>query len=216
MSNDMMKIGGVGAIICMLAVITEMVAIVMLWVSPIDYYFAGPHMDLGSGIAWAVGLALISIGAFGLWKQYQRSFPLWVGTIGIVTMALCLIARILLWLEPGSPFSSVVDHGSITAIGGIGMSFQGITVTLTNAIEFIGIAGIVWLELTGVFLILLGVALIQLKETTGVRGATMTTGALALIAGVMYCAIIPFGYLVTQILTLITMIFAVYLFFKAQ
>ncbi len=121
-------------------------------------------------------------------------------------LALGLIARILIWLEPGPPQFAAFDHASITAVGGIGMNFQSIVITLTNALEFIGIADIVWLELTGVFLILLGVGLLQLKEETGVEKIARSTGTLTLLTGVMFCAIVPFGYLVAQILVLITMI----------
>lgn len=199
MSNDMMKIGGIGAIIGMLAVIEEIVAIIMLWVSPIDYFFAGAHMDFGGGIAWAVGLALISVGAFGLWKHYKKSFPLVIGIMGIATMALGLVASILLWL----------DGMAITSISAtFGWGFP--------LLNLIGVAGIVWLVLTGVLFILLGIALIKLKESTGVRNVTMFAGVLALIIGATYCAVIPFGYLATQSLALITMILLAYVFFKAK
>ncbi len=199
MSRDMMKVGGIGAIICMLAAIEGMVAIIMLWVSPIDYFFAGAHMDFGGGIAWAVGLALISIGAFGLWKQYKHKFSLVIGIMGIVTMALGLVASIILWLD--------------------GMAITSISATFDwgfPLLDLIGIIGIVWLVITGVLFILLGVALLQLKERTGVRSATMFTGVLTLITGATYCAIIPFGYLAPQVLMLITMILLAYVLFKAK
>ncbi len=199
MSRDMIKIGGVGAIICMLTAIEEAVAAIMLWVSPVDYFFAGRHMSLASGIAWAVGIALLSIGAFGMWKQYKSSFMQKVGIMGIVTVVLVLIASVILWRE----------GGAITSISSM-FSF-GVAL-----LDLIGIAGIVWLELMGVFFILLGLGLCQLKAKTGVSGATVGAGALTLIAGATACAIIPFGYLVTQGLILIGAILMAYVLFKAK
>lgn len=195
----MMRVGGIGAIFCMLAIIAEVVAIIMLWVSPIDYVFAGTHIDFGSGIAWAVGIALLSVGAFGLWKQYKTSFPLVIGIMGIVTMALGLVGTVLLWL----------DGFALTSISSM-FSFG------FPLLNLIGVMGIVWLEINGVFLILLGVGLIKLRGSTGVAGATRSTGTLALITGAMYCAIIPFGYLATQLLALIAAILLAYVLFKAS
>jgi hypothetical protein len=65
-------------------------------------------------------------------------------------------------------------------------------------------------------LILLGVGLIQLREITGIKKITMATGALMLTAGAMFCAIIPYGYLVTQVLILTALISMAYVFFKAS
>lgn len=195
----MIKLGGIGAIICMLVAIEGIVAIVMLWVSPIDYFFAGPHMDFGGGICWAAGISLLSIGAFGLWKHYKHKFSLKVGIFGMVVVALGLIATVWSW----------VDRCAVTSISS--MFTYGLTLQAT-----IGVAGIVWLVLSGVFLILLGVALLQLKEKTGVLNATRSAGILSLLIGAMYCAVIPFGYLAPQVLTMITTIIVAYVLFKSK
>ena len=198
LSKDMIKLGGIGAVICMLAAIEGIVAIVMLWVSPIDYAFAGAHMDFGGGIGWAAGISLISIGAFGLWKHYKHKFSLTVGIVGMITMAAGLIASIILWLNGGATTS-------------ISLFTQGVPL-----LNLVGIPGIVWLELNGVFLILLGVPLFQLKEKTGVLNATRSAGILSLLVGAMYCAVIPFGYLAPQVLTMITTIIVAYVLFKSK
>jgi hypothetical protein len=198
MSNDMMKVGANGAIFCMLAVVAEIVAIAILWISPIDYAFAGPHIDLGSGIGWAVGLVLLSIGIFGVWKQYKDNFAFKVGIFGMVVMAVGLILRIITWYY----FYAVTSISWIRT----GAGLLGLT----------GVCGLLWLVLNGVFLLLLGINLIKLKEKTGIRTATLFTGCFTIIAGAAYIAVIPFGYLVTQVLTLTVTVFLIYLFFKAK
>jgi len=198
MSNDMVKFGSVGAIFCMLSAIAEIVAVTMLWVSLIDYAFAGSHIDFGSGIAMAAGVALLSVGMFGFWKQHKNKFLLATGIFGMVAMAGGLAASIILWLNGG-------------AVTSVSLIFQGFSFW-----NLLGIAGVVWLEITGVFLILLGVALYRLKEKTGVEKATRGAGILTLISGIIFCAIIPFGYLAGQMLFLMSTILTAYVMLKAR
>lgn len=198
MSNDMVKFGGIGAILCMLSAIAEIVAVTMLWLSPIDYAFSGTHIDFGSSIVMAVGIALLSIGAFGLLKQYNTPSLRNVGMFGMVAMVVGLIASIIAWR----------DGYAITSAS---LIFSD--VALTNSV---GVAGIVWLEITGLFLIMLGFAIYQLKEKTGVEQLTNAAGILTMITGAVFCAIIPFGYLYGQIPFLLSTVLLAYVLFKAR
>ena len=195
----MMKVGAIGSIFCMLGVVAEMVGIVMLWVSPIDYFFAGSHINLGSGISWAIGLILLSVGIFGLWKQYKHKFSLTVGIFGMVTMAVGLVLSIVLWWNGGATtaISSYIRNLSLVPV-------------------IVLITGILWLVLNGIFLILLGVNLVKLNEKTGIKRLTKSAGILTIITGATYAAMIPFGYLATQALALTLTVFLIYLFFKAK
>lgn len=205
MSRDMIRVGGIGAIFLMLAVIAGIVSIVMLWASGLDYLFAGRHIDFGSGIAWGVGLILLSVGAFGFWKQYNNKPMLTVCIIGIMVMAIGLVATIVNWWFYGAGVSGV------SAI--FWPFYQAFSASL---LDWVGIAGIVWLVLNGVFLILFGSAMIKLKDSTGVAQMTNATGVIMLIAGITFIAIIPFGFLVSHILLLLATTFMIYVSFKAK
>jgi len=198
MSNDMVKFGGIGAILCMLSAIAEIVAVTMLWLSSIDYVYAGTHIDFGAGIVMAVGVALLSIGAFGLFKQYNTPSLRKVGMFGFVAMVVGLVASVIVWQ----------DGYAITSVS---LIFQGASLT-----GLIGVAGIVWLEIMGLFMILFGYTLYQLQEKTGVKQLTNAAGILTMITGAVFCSIIPFGYLYGQVPFLLSTILVAYVMFKAR
>ncbi len=138
----MIMLGGIGAIILMLAVIAQIVAVFMLWLAPASYYYAGPHIDFGSGIGWAVGLILLSLGVFGFWKRYNDRFMFKIGVLGIISAGVGLGATVVMWIG-ASPLSTLgyVPTSVSTIFSGFGW----------NLLDLIGIAGIVWFVMNGVF-----------------------------------------------------------------
>jgi hypothetical protein len=194
----MVKFGGIGAILCMLSAIAEIVAVTMLWLSPIDYGYSGPHIDFGAGIVMAVGVALLSIGAFGLLKQYNTPSLRNVGMFGMVAAVVGLIASVIAWR----------DYYAVTSASLIFSDFA--------LMDTVGVAGIVWLEIMGLFMILFGYSIYKLQEKTGVKQLTNGAGILTVITGIIFCSIIPFGYLYGQIPFLLSTVLMAYVLFKAR
>ncbi|MEW6592437.1 MAG: hypothetical protein AB1305_01955 [Candidatus Hadarchaeota archaeon] len=198
MSNDMVKFGGIGAIFCMLSAIAGIVAVAMLWLSPIDYAFAGTHIDFGTSIGYAVGVALLSIGSFGLWKQYKTPLNQNVGIFGILVVIAGIITGVILWRNGG-------------VVSGVSLMFSG-----ASPIDIMGIAGIVWLEINGLFFVLFGYSLYKIKEKTGVEKLARGAGFLTIVAGIIFMAMVPYGYLGGQAPILLSTILTAYVLFKAR
>ncbi len=205
MSNDLMKIGGLGAIGLMGAAIVATVAMVMYNTSYIDYGYAAEGLDYGEGITWACSMGLIAIGVLGLSNRYWGEFPNKIFIFAVLVLALGLIARIILWVD-GTPLNSIVASPEDLKFVGLGDNF----------IEALGAAGIIWFELNGLFLILLGSGINKIKASTGIPGVASRTAGLLILTGILFCLMIPFAYAVTQAVAILAMIMLAYLLFKAN
>jgi hypothetical protein len=190
MASSMMKIGGVGSIILTVGLI---IGIIFQFITLSVHYWEIPGwlipLSIAIAVIAAVGLVLISIGAFGLWRQYEGSFSLVVGIMGIVTMAIAFAMSAITWVN----FSQYIRGSGISLIAAI--------------IDFVFV---------GVFFILFGVAFILLRGKTGHSGLSLTVGILGIIAGAFYCSILLALIPVAQILLIPTMICTAYIFFAGK
>jgi hypothetical protein len=209
----MMKIGGIGALAIIGSAVVAIVAVVMSWTDIIGYGFAAEGMDYGAGISWVVGMGLLAVGTMGLAWRYRGEFPSGVSKLGILLAVLGLIAFIILW----------VDETTINVIAltnedaSVYLSWRaGEFVEVNSLIDSIGIAGIMWFVLNGVFLIWLGSSLKKISRSTTMPGVFSGTGILVVIAGILHLTILPFAYVVTQSLTILAMLPLTYLLLKAE
>lgn len=94
-TSSCIKAGGAGGILLIPAIFMNIILTIVGLVAPTSIYVLGTTIlqtwyVVVQGIAcviFGIGVLLLSLGTYGLWKLYNNAFPLVVGIIGIVVTA---------------------------------------------------------------------------------------------------------------------------------
>ena len=144
--------------------------------APIGIGYAYEGLDYGIGISWMIGMFLFAIALGGLGEKFKE-FPVSIPKLAFIVAIVGAIAVTLLWVDGDYEATNLVAIS-----GGHAGSFGG-----DNPVDTIGIGGIIWFVLYGIFLIALSTGLNKIKQNisppsiiTGLRG-------LSFLAGLAYC-----------------------------
>lgn len=100
MANTMMKIGGIGCIIWIVAIILSIITVIGLGSVTLSTIGMWAALGLVALIISAIGAILTALGGFGMWKPYKNPLPMIAAIIGIIAGAMYIISLIAGLLDP--------------------------------------------------------------------------------------------------------------------
>ena len=144
-------------------------------------------------ILLVIGVWLVAGGTRALGRYYKNTLSTATGIVGLVAAIIGIIGAIL---------------------GLVGTSLVMAGLRIVALLDAAAIINIIAFIMIGVFLLLLGVAFIILRDKIGQSGLSLGTGIMSIIAGAMTCSII-LSFIGIAVL-IPTAICAAYLFLKAK